>query len=262
MVHCKHNLQAIIIWPKGATPLSLFDLRKKLSSLWKNFSKWGVIYIGKGYYEFVFTCLEDVKRVRSIPSWNLNPGFLKHFAWSKDFNPTLQSNTSAQVWLRIYGLSQEYWRPKILFAIANSVGTPICTDAATSKPMLERTFGLYARVLIDLDVTQPLRHKVLVERKNFAFFVDFEYDNLPDFCSYCKKIGHYVEICKSINREKVQYQVNNPKKVTTESKKEFIVSKDGRKEQGKYASKPIVVEDVPVIEKLNQPTNKGKNLVI
>jgi len=30
--------------------------------------------LGKGYYEFTFSCLEDVKRVRSVPSWNLNPG--------------------------------------------------------------------------------------------------------------------------------------------------------------------------------------------
>jgi hypothetical protein len=49
---------------------------------------------------------------------------LKLFAWNPDFNPSLQQQSSAQVWIRIHGLSQEYWRPKILFAIASSVGTP------------------------------------------------------------------------------------------------------------------------------------------
>jgi len=29
----------------------------------------------------------------------------------------------------------------------------ICTDAASSKPMVERTFGQFARVLVDMDVT-------------------------------------------------------------------------------------------------------------
>ena len=121
---------------------------------------WGVTFIGKGYYEFTFSCLENVKRVRSIPSWNLNTGILKLFTWTFDFNRKTQISTSAQVWVRIYGLAQEYWRPKILFAIAGSVGTPICTDVATTKPMIERTFGLYARVLVDKDVSQSLRHKV------------------------------------------------------------------------------------------------------
>jgi len=129
--------------------------------------------LGRGFYEFTFSCLDDVKRVRFIASWNLNPGILKLFAWTNDFSPSLQNSLSAQVWLRIYGLPQEYWRPRILFAIASSMGTPICTDSASSKPMIERTFGQFARVLIDMDISQTLRYKVLVERKGYAFFCRF-----------------------------------------------------------------------------------------
>jgi len=134
-------IKLILLQPKGATPLTTLALRNKLAPTWKNLSKWGVSSLGKGSFEFSFTCLEDVKRVRSVPSWNLNPGILKLFAWSKDFNPSLQQSNSAQVWVRIYGLSQEYWCSRILLTIASSVGTPICTDSATSKRMTERNFG-------------------------------------------------------------------------------------------------------------------------
>ncbi|MCH82982.1 hypothetical protein A2U01_0003796 [Trifolium medium] len=185
-----------MVWPKGVTPLTVVVLKNKLTPLWKDLARWGITSLGKGYYEFSFSSLEDVRRVRSVASWNLEPGYLKLFAWSGDFNPSLQRNTTAQVWVRIYGLSQEYWRPKILFAIASSVGTPICTDAIAAKPMFERTFGHFARVLVDMDLTQPLRNKVLVERKGFAFFVDLDYENLPNFCTHCKIVGHYLEICK------------------------------------------------------------------
>jgi hypothetical protein len=75
--------------------------------MWKDLSKWGVSSLGRGFYQFVFSTLEDLRRVRSIASWNLNPSMLKLFAWSKDFNPRLQKNVSAQVWVRFYGLSQE-----------------------------------------------------------------------------------------------------------------------------------------------------------
>ncbi|GAU48963.1 hypothetical protein TSUD_406710 [Trifolium subterraneum] len=137
---CKHNLHGRIIWPKGATPLTVSDLKSKLSSsLWKDLSKFGVSSLGKGYYEFVFSTLEDVRRVRSIASWNLNPGILKLFTWSKDFNPRVQQNISAQVWVRFYGLSQEYWRP-----------------------MIERTFGQFVRVLVDMDLSQTLRDKLKI----------------------------------------------------------------------------------------------------
>jgi hypothetical protein len=148
--------------------------------------------IGKGYYELAFSSIEDMKRVRSTALWNLNPGILKLFAWSKDFNPSAQKLSSAQVWLKIYSLAQEYWRPKIIFAILPTVlGHPyVLILLPTSQ---------YVRVLVDMDLSQPLRYKVLVERQGYAFFVDLEYENIPDFCTHCKKIGHHVGICKRIH---------------------------------------------------------------
>ena len=50
--------------------------------------KWGVISLGKGFYEFTFSSLEDTRRVRSLNSVNLNPGFMKLFACTIDFNPS------------------------------------------------------------------------------------------------------------------------------------------------------------------------------
>jgi hypothetical protein len=192
---CKHNLHGRILWPKGSTLLCVVALKAKLALIWKDLSRWGVISLGKGYFEFTFSSLEDVRRVRSIPSWNLNPGILKFFAWSKDFNPRLQHNTSVQVWVRIYGLSQEYWHKNILFTIAGSLGTPICIDSVTAKPMHEHTFGQFSKVLIDINLLQPLRYKLLVERKGFAFFVDLKYEHIPEFCSDCKIIGHNIDNC-------------------------------------------------------------------
>jgi hypothetical protein len=231
---CKHNLHGRIFWPKGSTPLSVVALKEKLSLIWEGLSKWGIISLGKGFYEFTFSSLEDVKRVRSIPSWNINPGLLKLFAWSRDFNPKLQHNTSAQVWVRIYGLAQEYWHKSILFTIAGSLGTPICTDSVTAKPMHERTFGQFARVLVDIDISQPLRYKILVERKGFAFFVELDYEHIPDFCSSCNVIGHHVTNCKRSNKE-VEAKMDRElkKKSAAEIKKVFVQSKDGRPQQSK-----------------------------
>lgn len=243
MKTCKHNLHARVIWTKGSTPLTALALRTKHSEMWKNLSVWGVMSLNKGFYEFSFSCLENVKKVRSIASWNLNLGLLKLFTWTNDFSPSVQNSSSAQVWVRIHALSQEYWRPKILFAIANGVGTPICIDAASSKPMVERTFEQFARVLVDMDLSQNLRYKVLVERKNYAFFVNFEYENLLDFCTHYNKIGHYIEICKFANNSVNNIEVENQKKNTKEERKGYVQVKDGRTKQGGNVENPIIVNE-------------------
>jgi hypothetical protein len=242
---CKHNLHGRIVWPKGATPLTVVAFKNKLKPIWKDLARWGIISLGKDFYEFSFSSLEDVRRVRSVASWNLDSGYLKLFAWSRDFNPNLQKNTTAQVWVRLYGLAQEYWRPNILFAIASSIGTPICTDAIVAKPMFDRTFGQYARVLVDMDLSQTLRYKVLVERVGFAFFVELDYENLPSFCTRCKMVGHYVEVCKKFHGydDEVQpgEQKNNNKQ-KNEGLGKYVQKRDGRTEQNK-TNEVVLVED-------------------
>ena len=107
---------------------------------------------------------------------------MKLFAWTKDFNPTLQNSTTTQVWVKIYRLSQKYWCPKILvFAITSSIGTPICTDSASINHMVDRTFGQFVRVLVDMDVTKTPRYYVLVKRKGF-FFLFFLWNYIMRIC--------------------------------------------------------------------------------
>jgi len=74
---------------------------------------------------------------------------------------------------------------KILFVIASSVDTPICTDQVISKPRFDREFGHFVCVLVVMDLRKEPKYRVLVERYDFGFFVDLEYDNLLDFLNYC-----------------------------------------------------------------------------
>lgn len=90
------------------------------------------------------------------------------------------------------GLPQEYWRPKILFAIARWVGIPLSLDDAT----INKTLDHFARVLVDMDLFKPLQDQIMVERKEFAFHVRIEYEYLPPFCNSCSIIGHSISDCK------------------------------------------------------------------
>lgn len=129
----KKNLHGRIILSKGDPPIKIQDLRNKLSKLWKPLANWKVIPIGKGFFEFSFT-VEDMRRMLVVGSWTLNPGSLRLFTRTPDFLPNLVRQTNVQCWIRILGLPQEYWRPKILFAIATrGIDTPLSLDDATGN---------------------------------------------------------------------------------------------------------------------------------
>jgi len=152
----------------------------------------------------------------------------------------MQSSTSAQVWVRIYGLEQEYWRPKILFAIASSIGTPIFTNYASTKPRIERTFGHFDRVLVDIDVSQVPRYKVLVERKDYAFFVEFKFEDMPGFCSYCKKVKHYIDESKHANKTVEEKQCGKSNERKTRIKNGVCYEERWKNGTGEPTGKPYL----------------------
>ncbi|XP_019432836.1 PREDICTED: uncharacterized protein LOC109339775 [Lupinus angustifolius] len=189
---CKTHLHGRLILSKGDSPIRFTELRTKLQSLWNMIGAWNMISLGRGFYEFAFASMEDMRTICAVGSWSLKPGFLRLSLWSPDFNPSLQKVSHSQCWVRIFGLPLEYWSPKILFSIAGGLGVPISLDEATSN----RSFGHFARIWVDVDLKGTLPSQILVEREGFAFFVHIEYENLPAFCSGCQVIGHLISSCR------------------------------------------------------------------
>lgn len=189
VLDCQNVLYGRFTLPKGSTPVRELDLKARIFKFWKTNAPWSMASLGKGYYEFEFSSLDDLSAVRSVGSWNLSPGLLRMFSWTPDFNPFTMQQTTAQTWVRIHGLAREYWQPITLFEIAGALGNPLTLDEVTKK----RTFGHFARVLIEVDLNSHLHDRILVERNGFDFYVDVEYEN---FCNSCQIFGHSVKNCK------------------------------------------------------------------
>ncbi|PNX79890.1 putative NBS resistance protein [Trifolium pratense] len=189
----KNNLHGRLILPKGSKPCSTEALRTTLAKLWKPLGAWNLTPLGRGYFNLSFASQDDLRSVWTVGTWNLNPGVFRLSKWVKDFNPNLQNQTHTQTWIRIYDLPLEYWRPRILFEIASAVGTPISLDQNTKL----KTYGHYARVLVDVDLAGNFLNTLMVEREGFAFYVGIDYEALPAFCTCCKTIGHLHNQCKS-----------------------------------------------------------------
>jgi len=105
---CKSNLHGRLTLQKGDPPLTTKTLKHKLDGLWPNLKNWSVIPLGKGYFEFKFHSIEDMRKIWAMRVINLKPGILRFFCWSKDFNPQSQVQVHAQLWVRLMHFPQEY----------------------------------------------------------------------------------------------------------------------------------------------------------
>jgi len=147
---CKRNLRGRLILNKGDKPYGSREVLTKLQHLWTNIGPWKMTPLGKGYFEFYFASYDDLRTVWAKGTFNLKPGLLRLFEWSKDFSAHTQRQTHAQVWVRLLELPQEYWMDRTLREIASAIGTPMLIDSATQN----RVFGHYARVLVDMDLSK------------------------------------------------------------------------------------------------------------
>lgn len=73
----------------------------------------------------------------------------------------------------------------------------------------------------------------------------------------CNKIGHYIDICKNVNKEEAQEEIVTNKIPNREPMKEFRQTKYERKE-GKHVEHPIIVEEEKPTNKANQLARKDK----
>jgi hypothetical protein len=87
----------------------MLHFKEKHLKFWKTSAPWSMVSLWKGYFEFIFSSLDDLSAIRSIGSWNISSGFLRTFAWKADFNPHTVQHTIAQTWICINGLAREYW---------------------------------------------------------------------------------------------------------------------------------------------------------
>jgi len=136
---------------------------------------------------------------------NLKPGFLRFYSWTKDFDPNAQAQTHAQVWVRLMQLPQEYWGKQTLFEIASGLGSPLTIDEASQH----KRFGLFARILIDVNFAEKLFESIIIETEGHALTIMVQYEKHPLFFAHCKTIGYSVQSCSKINADvNVQKQVN------------------------------------------------------
>lgn len=134
---------------------------------------------------------EDTKRALSRPSNKINNSLFRLFRWSPEFEIGKESSF-APVWVKLFKLPLHYYNEAALQRLGSIVGTVLRVDTNT----LDLVHQVYARVCIEIDVSQPLQDKLWIGTKEHGWLIDVEYEGNHAFCSYCGLLGHTQGLCR------------------------------------------------------------------
>ncbi|XP_059306221.1 uncharacterized protein LOC132057613 [Lycium ferocissimum] len=127
-------------------------------------------------------------------TFNSRPMILKN--WTPDFQTDDEPMRIVPIWVtfpRRPSVSSGYQREN-MGLIASYLGKPVCTDKLTASCEMVS----YARMLIEMDITQVLPDVLVIEQQNGELREqEIEYEWHPKLCHECHELGHLAEECKA-----------------------------------------------------------------
>eukprot|EP00253_Pinus_taeda_P013029 PITA_13029 len=119
--------------------------------------------------------------------------------WEERYNPEKEKLLEAPLWVRLFGLPDEFWDPEILEGIGNSIGSFVKAAEATHRGK----YNSCARICVYVNLAEPLPDHVEVEYHDEVWEQPVDYEHIPFRCRKCHEYGHLVRQCP-LNKEDEQ----------------------------------------------------------
>ncbi|CAI0430620.1 unnamed protein product [Linum tenue] len=94
------------------------------------------------------------------------------------------------VWVQLPALKVHFYHREVLMTIGNLIGRTIKLDYHT----LNRQRRKFARLAVEVDMSKPLVPRIFLD----DHWQRVEYENLPEVCFECGKIGHNTGVCQRL----------------------------------------------------------------
>eukprot|EP00253_Pinus_taeda_P008691 PITA_08691 len=190
----------------------------------------------QGFFTAIFTNVEDRNRIfEGGPYFMNNAGLFMKF-WEERYNPEKEKLLEAPLWVRLFGLPDEFWDPEILEGIGNSIGSFVKAAEATRRGK----YNSCARICVYVNLAEPLPDHVEVEYHDEVWEQPVDYEHIPFRCRKCHEYGHLVRQCP-LNKEDEQRRSQEEQQKTTGKMEEMekgFQQVTRKKRQNQEKSKP------------------------
>uniref|UniRef100_A0A803PLP2 DUF4283 domain-containing protein n=1 Tax=Cannabis sativa TaxID=3483 RepID=A0A803PLP2_CANSA len=215
------NVEVLMIDPNAkpgfkslADEAEVTDFQTSAKETWSNFKanqKCSVVYVVLGA-NLPFRVFEEDEATRGII---LETGVV-HFdkkpvvirPWSTDID-SMNVVKSVPVWIRLNGLTLQYWGKNTLSALVSTIGNPIMIDKITRDGSMIR----FARVLVDMPINEKPPNSIsFVNEKNQLMEQSVKFECLPTSCATSGVLGHNISSCAKEKGNSMKPQLDMPNK--------------------------------------------------
>ncbi|XP_019227734.1 PREDICTED: uncharacterized protein LOC109209025 [Nicotiana attenuata] len=253
---CKKWKTTLIGYVLGGNP-SFKEMLKFVYGVWNSVTTQMIFLHDDGYFIFHFESMEDkIEIFQNGPyTFNNRPMVLKDC--DPDFQIQNESMRIVPIWINLPGLPVQCWAEENLGRIASLLGKPICTDKLTAQ--CERIS--YARILVEMDITQPLPDGITIENPDGSSWEQREeFEWKPKLCMDCNKFGHSTGNCQQDIQQANELKPHKRRR----KKKTRIEWKPKPNDKGNNETDVLPHKEPeqqePVVEV--QVTNRGKQAVV
>lgn len=114
--------------------------------------------------------------------------------WLPFFDPYSTCIDRIDQWVRVPRLLWEFWEHDTLVGLLKPVDNVIKMDQTT----LLRLKGKFARVCVNIDVTEPLPRSLVISYKGKSMKVTLIYEDLHEVCALCGSDSHQIDSCPDL----------------------------------------------------------------
>lgn len=158
-----------------------------MTKLWNFVSLPELYYRDEGYSSYFFSIKEDRVALMVKGPYTIYNMPMSLNEWAPDFELKGDLLKVMPIWVTFPHFPLNYWRENSLGNIASAIGKSVVTDECTARKL--RVY--YARVLIEVDITQKCREHVVIKDTHGRRRVQaVSYNWKPLFCIKCQLIGH------------------------------------------------------------------------
>lgn len=139
--------------------LSMNVVKNYMLQYWNFVQAPDIFYNDEGYFILKFKSDSDRDAVMVKGPYTIHNMPMRLLEWRPDFSMERDMLRALHVWVKLPQLLLYLWGEKSLEKMGSAIGTPMYTDEC----MKNKLMVTYARILVEVDVTQKLRETIAIK---------------------------------------------------------------------------------------------------